>query len=351
MNDRDMHGLQSMLWSDNSNKHFPDAKDSWKFFNFCVHVLGMEMTNIKNKWKDAEKKHANAIKKFTKYVDVNEKDGVLYDDRKRNRTPVMPKSGILYMLSQEGLWPSTQRNRQAARILAQFIAEDASNVANVGAEAASSAPMQQSNAIEQERAHGKALAQEPVLNEPPPSDLDWSNNDEDAPLHGVRNRKLLSDEDLQLWKKQLELQHKQNTADKETSDTYIEKMHKEKFPDKWGELAFQEKQAKIRERMLDIKEKEKLQKEAESKDQPPPAAGPSGEECMGTEVRQQAGPTLPAEEKGAAASAAPTPAKDNARPAAKRKRKPSSCAKDKSAPAGEGGTNSIRRYLVTISEE
>ena len=94
----------------------------------------------------------------------------------------------------------------------------------------------------------------------------------------------------------------------------------------------------------------------DTNEQPPPVTGPSGEECMGAEVRQQAGPTLPAKENGAAASAdpttakekdtaasaAPTPAQDNARSATKRKRKSSSCAKNKSAPATDTASTAAK---------
>jgi hypothetical protein len=132
MADRHMHGLQSMFWGDSFNKSSADANDSWNWFNFCQFVLRMEMSYIQKLWREAEKQHPDAIKHF-KYVKVNANDGVLFETRKKKRAPVMTKAEMHFMLSQEGLWPSTPTNRQAAIILSQFIAEDASTIATVGA--------------------------------------------------------------------------------------------------------------------------------------------------------------------------------------------------------------------------
>jgi len=119
MPDSEMHGLMSMFWGNSMNKGSPDAND-WKWWNFCQEVLGLEGATCKSYWKNCLHKHADTIEKFTTYAIVEASNGKVY------KVPVMKKSGMLFMLSQEikGLWPESARNTQAARILQQFIAED-----------------------------------------------------------------------------------------------------------------------------------------------------------------------------------------------------------------------------------
>ncbi len=137
MTDSEMHGLMSMFWGNSMNKG--DTNDSWKWFNFCQEVLDLQGQTAKIYWKNSRKNHIDTIKKFYTPVVVESSDG------KEKAVPALTKYGMHLMLSQEvkGLWPNGIRNKQAARILAQFIAEDASNVANGGAKAGSSAPMQE----------------------------------------------------------------------------------------------------------------------------------------------------------------------------------------------------------------
>ena len=140
MTDSEMHGLMSMFFGDSTNKG--NKKDSWRWYKFCTDILGLELQTAKTYWNKSLKDHFDAIKKYADYdpVVVQASNGIPY------AVPTMTKSGMYFMLSQEvkGLWKESVRNKQAARILAQFIADDASNIANGGANAASSAPMQQS---------------------------------------------------------------------------------------------------------------------------------------------------------------------------------------------------------------
>jgi hypothetical protein len=138
MTDSEMHGIMSMFWGNSMNKG--NTNDSWKWFNFCQEVLGLAGQTAKNYWNNSRKNHLDTIKKLYTPVVVELSDGT------ECPVPAMTKYGMYYMLSQEvdGLWPNGIRNKQVARLLQQFIAEDSSNVANGGSKAGSSAPMRQS---------------------------------------------------------------------------------------------------------------------------------------------------------------------------------------------------------------
>ena len=139
--DSEMHGLMSNFFGNSLNKG--KDKDSWKWFRFCAEVLDLDLTTAQKYWEKSLKIHYDAIKKYADYVPM----ALEHRDGKPYTVPTMTKSGMRFMLSQEvkGLWSKGKgtRNEQAAQLLLQFIAEDASNVANGGAKAGSSAPMQE----------------------------------------------------------------------------------------------------------------------------------------------------------------------------------------------------------------
>ena len=135
--DRSMHFMQLDFFGDTLNT---PSDGWWYWYKFCTFGMGMEIKNVKKKFAEAAKNFPNEIKKFTKYID---KKGNLSDTKSKGSKPVMTKSGMLVMLSKEGLWPSTPTYRQAARVLPRFMTKDESNIANGGAKAASASPMQQ----------------------------------------------------------------------------------------------------------------------------------------------------------------------------------------------------------------
>ncbi len=142
MPDNEMHGLMSMFFGNSLNKG--NKKDSWKWFRFCEEILALDLGTAEKYWKDCRKHHYDSLKKYADYdpMTVEARDGT------PDTVPTMTKAGMHFMLSQkiEGLWSKGKgtRNAQVAKLLLQFIAEDASNVGNGGAKASSSAPMRQS---------------------------------------------------------------------------------------------------------------------------------------------------------------------------------------------------------------
>ena len=180
--------------------------------------------------------------------------------------------------------------------------------------------------------------------------------------------------ELEVKKAQEEVQLALKKAQEEVQLALKER---KKYADEWGKRGLREKDIELQERQLKLQIEmrdngiqmpqqataAKPQKQsppvsnrpASAANMPPPpskekiaAASTAPTPTKEKAAAASAAPT-PAKEKAAAASAAPTPPKDKARPVAKGKRKPSSCAKDKSAPDGEGGTNSIRSFFVTIT--
>jgi hypothetical protein len=142
-----------------------------------------------------------------------------------------------------------------------------------------------------------------------------------APLF---ERKLQTDEDLNFWEKQIDVDKKKRLADleilKQVQSTEIELEQKKKNADEWGQLALREKQNALRKEEIELRKKELENEEKANQFQKHTTAS-------------------------ATTSAAPTPARSNAPPAAKRKRKASSGASDTCTASSGGGTQRLIRDL------
>jgi hypothetical protein len=138
-----MHERHSTYFSDKYNTVFADG-DEWRpVLKYIQIIFDVPVrANARTIWNKC--KSLDHIKKITKYVTNAHVVLGLFDEPGKGKTPMMTKSGLhifLKSLPKEAVSPKLRDIAETN--MAQFIAEGASCIANAGANAASSAPMQQ----------------------------------------------------------------------------------------------------------------------------------------------------------------------------------------------------------------
>jgi hypothetical protein len=138
-----MHARHSTYFSDKDNTVFGDEDEWHPVIKYIQIMFDLPVrANARTLWKKCSS--LDEIKKITKYVSNAHVVLGLFDESGKGKTPVMTKSGLhMFLKSLPKETVSPKLLDIAEKNMAQFIAEGASCIANAGAKAASSAPMQQ----------------------------------------------------------------------------------------------------------------------------------------------------------------------------------------------------------------
>jgi hypothetical protein len=158
-----IHARHSTYFSDKDNTVFVDGDEWHRVFNYIQKIFDLQVKEqdggdpalgsapasllqlIRPVWKKCS--YIDEIKNITKYVSDAHVVVELFVKGGRGKTPVMTKSGLHMFLKRFLRTVLTEQQFKvcdiAEKYMAQFVAEDASCIVNAGANAASSAPMQQ----------------------------------------------------------------------------------------------------------------------------------------------------------------------------------------------------------------